>query len=249
MDYDIYNSYTQKDVRKSNNEFDIQILRPLENSEFGIEISWPFFYDGFDIIIPQPIEDGGFDIIIPPQPTEDYGIDIIRLPQPIEDDVIDIIRLPQPTEDDRINRQIPQPTEDDRINILIYQPLIEEVIKPIKKTEVMRKPGLVKNVDSEGLYIRTTKIFNKGKYSRTRQNYRTGVYLLLYFSIIALFGLNYIFYKFSFNFTGYIYIYYSCAIIFSFVKIIKLRICSPQLLSKQFFKIYCWFLYLIKRWF
>lgn len=39
------------------------------------------------------------------------------------------------------------------------------------------------------LYLRKNKIFNKGRYSRNRQYYRTGVYLCLYINIIAVFGI------------------------------------------------------------
>lgn len=53
------------------------------------------------------------------------------------------------------------------------------------------------------LFIRKQKCFNKGRYSRNRQLYRTGVYWCLYINIIALVGLNYLFYKFTINFMFY----------------------------------------------
>jgi hypothetical protein len=37
------------------------------------------------------------------------------------------------------------------------------------------------------LYLRKTKFFNKGRYSRNRQIYRTGVYLCFYINIIAIY--------------------------------------------------------------
>jgi len=55
------------------------------------------------------------------------------------------------------------------------------------------------------LFIRKNKIFNKGRYSRNRQLYRTGVYWCLWLNIIAVFGLYYYFYRFVFNF-GYMYL-------------------------------------------
>ena len=50
-------------------------------------------------------------------------------------------------------------------------------------------------------YLRKNKVYNKGRYSRCRQNYRTGVYMCMYLSVVSIFGLYYWFYKFSFNFT------------------------------------------------
>ena len=48
-------------------------------------------------------------------------------------------------------------------------------------------------------YLRKNKVYNKGRYSRCRQNYRTGVYMCMYLSVVSIFGLYYWFYKFSFN--------------------------------------------------
>jgi hypothetical protein len=52
--------------------------------------------------------------------------------------------------------------------------------------------------------IRKFKVFNKGRYSRTRQLYRTGVYWCLFLNIILVVGLYFWFYRFMFNF-GYIW--------------------------------------------
>lgn len=54
------------------------------------------------------------------------------------------------------------------------------------------------------LYIRRNKVFNKGRYSRNRQLYRTGVYWCLWVNIIVVFGLYFYFYRFVFNF-GYMW--------------------------------------------
>jgi hypothetical protein len=50
------------------------------------------------------------------------------------------------------------------------------------------------------LFLRRSKIFNKGRYSRNRQFYRTGVYWCLYLSLILFSGLYYWFYHFIVNF-------------------------------------------------
>ena len=54
------------------------------------------------------------------------------------------------------------------------------------------------------LYLRKNKVFNKGRYSRNRQFYRTGVYWCLYINIIAIVGLYFWFYRFVMNF-GYLW--------------------------------------------
>jgi hypothetical protein len=53
----------------------------------------------------------------------------------------------------------------------------------------------------ECLYLRKCKNFNKGRYSRNRQVYRTGVYMCFYINVIALYALWFYFYKFKFKFT------------------------------------------------
>ena len=40
-------------------------------------------------------------------------------------------------------------------------------------------------------FLRKNKVYNKGRYSRGRQNYRTGVYLCMYLSVVSIFGSYY----------------------------------------------------------
>lgn len=54
-------------------------------------------------------------------------------------------------------------------------------------------------------FIRKNKIFNKGRYSRNRQTYRTGFYWCLWINIFVVYGLHYLFYRFTFVF-GYLWI-------------------------------------------
>lgn len=63
-------------------------------------------------------------------------------------------------------------------------------------------PSFLNSLDI--LYLRKNKVFNKGRYSRNRQFYRTGVYWCLYVNIIAILGLNFWFYRFTINF-GYLW--------------------------------------------
>lgn len=59
---------------------------------------------------------------------------------------------------------------------------------------------------SDFFFLRKTKIFNKGRYSRNRQIYRTGVYLCLYINILAIYAIYFLFYRFTFNF-GFIWLF------------------------------------------
>lgn len=54
------------------------------------------------------------------------------------------------------------------------------------------------------MYLRKNRVFNKSRYSRNRQLYRTGVYWCIWLNIVLVYGLYFIFYRFSFNF-GYIW--------------------------------------------
>lgn len=58
------------------------------------------------------------------------------------------------------------------------------------------------NSNRNGLlfFLRKAKIFNKSRYSRNRQIYRTGVYMCLYINIIFVYFYIFAFYRFAFNF-------------------------------------------------
>ena len=70
-------------------------------------------------------------------------------------------------------------------------------------------------------FLRKKKIFNKGRYSRNRQYYRTGVYWCLYINIIAVLGFYYWFFKVTFNF-GYLWwLFFMFFVSFFFPKFFK----------------------------
>lgn len=98
--------------------------------------------------------------------------------------------------------------------------------------------SLHKNIDVsvsryEYQFLRKNRVYNKGRYSRTRQNYRTGVYMCIYLSLTVIFGLYFIFYRFSFSFTHlwWLFVFF----IFSFFapKIIQNRLYEPSTLIKN----------------
>lgn len=81
-------------------------------------------------------------------------------------------------------------------------------------------------------FLRKTKMFNKGRYSRNRQNYRTGVYWCLYINIMVLFGLYLYFYRFTLNF-GYLWwLFFSLVASFFVPRILKFRLNNPWVFLK-----------------
>jgi hypothetical protein len=94
-------------------------------------------------------------------------------------------------------------------------------------------------------YLRKNRIFNKGRYSRNRQLYRTGVYWCLWLSIILVYGLYFLFYRFSFNF-GYIWwgiLILAYSTIFS--RIIKYKFYNIYYLINEFVNLIKWLGYLV----
>ena len=67
-------------------------------------------------------------------------------------------------------------------------------------------------LNSNIFFLRKIRVFNKGRYSRNRQFYRTGVYWCIYINIIAVIGIYFWFYKITINYNYlwliiYIYLY------------------------------------------
>lgn len=95
-------------------------------------------------------------------------------------------------------------------------------------------------------FLRKNKVYNKGRYSRCRQNYRTGVYMCMYLSVVSIFGLYYWFYKFSFNFTYLWWLFIAFLGSFFLPKIFKYRLYEPNTLLAKFFDFFRWGFLLIK---
>jgi len=91
------------------------------------------------------------------------------------------------------------------------------------------------SLDNMSVYfLRKTRTFNKGRYSRNRQNYRTGVYWCLYINIMVLFGLYFYFYGFVFNF-GYLWwLLYSLMASFFIPRMIKFRLYDSRTFIRTF---------------
>lgn len=89
-------------------------------------------------------------------------------------------------------------------------------------------------------YIRKNRIFNKGRYSRNRQLYRTGVYWCLWLNIILVYGLYFLFYRFTFNFGyfwwGLLILFYSTI----FSRVIKYNFYNVYKIYLEFYNFIKW---------
>lgn len=99
------------------------------------------------------------------------------------------------------------------------------------------------------LFLRKNKVFNKGRYSRNRQYYRTGVYWCLYVNIVAVVGLYFWFYRFNMNF-GYLWwILYFFFFSLFFSRSYSLNVFGIKQTFIQIFSSFYWFLNLINNLF
>jgi hypothetical protein len=101
-------------------------------------------------------------------------------------------------------------------------------------------------ITTEFQFLRKNKVYNKGRYSRCRQNYRTGVYLCMYLSVVSIFGLYYWFFKFSFNFSYLWWFFIGFLGSFLLPKVIKYRLYEPSNIIKTFYGFFIWLSLLFK---
>lgn len=95
------------------------------------------------------------------------------------------------------------------------------------------------------LFLRKTKVFNKGRYSRNRQYYRTGVYWCLYVNIIAVVGIYFWFYRFNMNF-GYLWwILYIFLFSFFFSRGLSLNLIGIFAPFRSITKSFFWFFFFL----
>jgi len=86
-------------------------------------------------------------------------------------------------------------------NILLNSPkhfIIKWYNKIHLPTQLINKNNIV-------LFLRSHKHFNKGRYSRNRQLYRTGVYWCIWLNIIIVYSLHFYFYRVVYSF-GYVWL-------------------------------------------
>lgn len=134
------------------------------------------------------------------------------------------------------------------INLVIAN---ESVLNNVKKWVIKYSPSnFMKYINLSNfqnytiLFLRKNKVFNKGRYSRNRQYYRTGVYWCLYINIVAVIGIHFWFYKLTMNF-GYLWwMLYAFIVSFILPKVLKYRLYNVCTLSNNLISNFVW-LYLI----
>ena len=90
-------------------------------------------------------------------------------------------------------------------------------------------------------FLRKHKLFNKGRYSRNRQTYRTGAYWCFWVNILAVTGFYYWFYRFSMN-LGYLWPFFSLFVIsFIFPRALKYNYLFFTNLAASIIKLFTWF--------
>ncbi len=99
----------------------------------------------------------------------------------------------------------------------------------------------------ECFFIRKNKNFNKSRFSRNRQIYRTGVYFCFYINIAVFYSLWYYFYKFKIKFS---YIWWLFILLpFSFIhsRALKFNLYFPFVFFNNFKSYYTWIFFFFKK--
>lgn len=100
---------------------------------------------------------------------------------------------------------------------------------------------LVYNDDNTNFFLRKNKIFNKSRYSRNRQLYRTGVYMCLFVNVIFVYFYFFSFYRFAFVFS---YLWFGIGLfVISMVlgRAMKYRFYNFSTLAEEVDKFITWF--------
>lgn len=118
-----------------------------------------------------------------------------------------------------------------------------QIYYPIRFNEVSTNKYIELNKlnDYCFFFLRKNRIFNKGRYSRNRQTYRTGVYWCLWVNILSVIGFYFLFYRVTFNF-GYLWlvlIIFFASLIFS--RVLKYNFFNLNYVARELRKSYEWF--------
>ena len=131
-----------------------------------------------------------------------------------------------------------------RNEVIDVYPTLQENLEesyPIRFSETSVNKYLDAHSNTQKIFfLRKNRIFNKSRYSRNRQLYRTGVYWCLWFNILFVYGLFFFFYRFTFNF-GYLW-WGGCIFFFSFIigKVLKYRFYNFKILLNEFYLFFTW---------
>lgn len=104
------------------------------------------------------------------------------------------------------------------------------------------------NLDSNNIvinFLRKNKVFNKGRYSRNRQYYRTGAYWCLYVNIVAVMGMYFWFYRINMNFSYLWWLFYLSFASLFISKIVNTNILSYTNFFRTFYNLFIWLYFII----
>jgi hypothetical protein len=91
-------------------------------------------------------------------------------------------------------------------------------------TTFFNKNTLIENLTTQLIFfIRKNRIFNKSRYSRNRQLYRTGVYWCIWVAVFLAYGLFFIFYRFVLTFSYHWWLVFFLLSPYFLNKILKYR--------------------------
>ncbi len=111
-------------------------------------------------------------------------------------------------------------TSLDFINVLWYNKIHNTILETTKNNVI--------------LFLRAARHFNKGRYSRNRQLYRTGVYWCVWLNVVIVYALHYYFYRVVFSF-GYLWVPFCLMILVMFSsRLYKYRYYSANHLVIEF---------------
>lgn len=99
------------------------------------------------------------------------------------------------------------------------------------------------------LFLRKNKIFNKGRYSRNRQLYRTGVYWCIWLSVFLGYCLYFSFYRFTFNFGYQWWLIFSFFFLFVNQKMFKYNFYNLRVVALELNKNFNWFSFFAQNFF
>jgi len=131
-----------------------------------------------------------------------------------------------------------------------FTSLTNNVKKPTSDSMLyLYKPESLLSINQkyECLFLRKTKNFNKGRYSRNRQVYRTGVYMCFYINILVLYTLWFYFYKFKFKFTYFWWAFFLLPASFVHTRALKYNLYLPKEFLLQMSNYTNWILTFLKK--
>lgn len=122
-------------------------------------------------------------------------------------------------------------------------------VESVSNANYIYKPDFMGNIKTnfECFFLRKSKSFNKGRYSRNRQVYRTGVYMCFYINVIALYLLWFYFYKFKFKFTYLWWLFIMLPFSFVNARALKYNLYFPKEFMFHFNSYVNWFLFFFRK--